>query len=180
MTFDKTGRVLLTIKVRGRASARNPDPVYACFSGLTPNTTKRVRIGEVFEIPATPYVKSKFFYKRNENDFKKEKVDGDLREANIQHHGWEGEQAEAYRRFQMFDPESMELVVPLDMTEGEETESGLANDHLLKLDEKKALKAIKECDALDTLRAWEAAENTTASPRAKVLTALTDAIAAES
>lgn len=175
MANTETGLKLLTIKVKGRHSNRNTDPNTVGFHGLTAQSVKRRHVGEVFEIPSTPYKKTENHYRRNADDFKRVLVTGDAREAMIEHFGWEGEQAEAYRRFQFFDPETMQLVEALKDVDEEDSKT-LPNDFLSKLDEGKAFKEIRKQEDNPTLLAWLAVEKLGNPPREKIIKALEDAV----
>ena len=177
MPIDQATK-LMVLKVKGRFSTMSPQPEVAGFHGLTGATTKRRRVGEVFEILSTPYKREKSYYKRNEDDFKRVKTDGDPREAIAAHmvsnHGWTDEMAVNYQKLQYFDPETMELLEELP---SESEDNDLSNDHLLELPEAAALKLIKKEDGTLVLQAWLEAEKVNPNgPRAKVISALTAAL----
>lgn len=174
LTNTPAGKIL-TIKVRGRRSLRNADHETVGFHGVTPQSTRRRKVGEVFEILSTPYRKTQFHMKRNDDDFKKMKMDGDAREAMIAHFGWEGDQAAAYLLYQFFDPETMELVEPLSGNE-EEVSEILPNNHLIALTEQAAVKVVRKTDDKPTLEAWEAVEKAQPQPRKKVLDAIKEGL----
>jgi hypothetical protein len=161
---------LLVLKVRGRKSIHIPDQEsnVVGFHGVTPQATKRRKAGEVFEILATAYKPQKSYWKGPHDSDKRVQVNGDPRDAICEfmqaNRGWTEEMCNNYRKFQHFDPETMDLLedqeTPIDV---------LPPDHLLKLDETSALSAAATHENLPTVAAWFEAEKKSAKPRKKVL-----------
>lgn len=160
----------------------------AHFGGMSPAETKRRKSGEKFLISAEPYKPTTSFKQRQPNGEIKV-IQGDVRKANVEYHGWTGLQAEFYLKYLHFDPNSMLAHSDAKVNrggknvpknEGNNEDGNVTGDvaghprvgELVKFNVKDSLDIISKTDDKTVLAAWEWMEAQMPTPRKSIVEAL--------